>query len=209
MVKLGFDTRGYAFEAGMGVLRQGYASASKALNADIERVRFASAAYEASPEFIGERDDEGNILWEQGAILTMEQETVEEALEALRKAFVLAAYHHWERAIRAYTGSDQNAKYRQLVARAELKGISPVPDMAKVYRLANTLKHNSGHHGAVLFELWRDLFGPFFSARLDSDWYRAISLSDDDIYEVMQIIEAAGPKIWPNGKPFPISVSES
>ncbi|RWK63513.1 hypothetical protein [Mesorhizobium sp.] len=208
-MKLNFDARGYAFEAGSEVLRQGYASASKALTADIERVRAAHAAYDASPEFIGERDDEGNILWEQGAILTLEQETVEEALEALRNAFVLALYHHWERAIRAYTGSDQNAKYRQLVARAERKGIPAVPDMAKVYRLANTLKHNSGHHGAVLFELWRDLFGPFFSARPDSDWYRAISLSDDDIHEVMRIIGAAGPKVWPYGKPFPLSVSES
>lgn len=208
MVKLNFDARGYAFGAGLDVLRQGYASASKALAADIERVRFASAAYEASPDFIGEYDAEGHILWDRGTVLVMEQETVEEALEALRKAFVLAAYHHWERAIRAYTDSNQNAKYRQLVARAERKDIPAVPDMAKVYRLANTLKHNSGYHGEVLFGLWRGLFGPFFKARHDTDWYSAITLSDDDVHEVMRIIEAAGPKVWPKGSPLPLSVSE-
>lgn len=144
MVKLGFDMRGHAFKAGLDVLREGYASTSRALTADVERVRGEAVAYEASPEFIGERDDEGNILWEQGTVLAVQQETTEESLMALRKAYVLILYHHWERAIRAYTDSGKSADHEKLVKRATAKGI-PINAWLDVVRdLANALKHGKG-----------------------------------------------------------------
>lgn len=199
MAKLNFDMRGYAFKAGLDVLREGYASASKALTADVERVKSEATAYEASDEFIGEHDDEGNLLWEQGQVLNMQQETAEEALMALRKAFVLVLYHHWERAIRAYTGSGKSADHEKLVRRARDNGF-PVDGRLDVVRdLANALKHDKG---ARLQESWPEVLTLGARSHQPRDWYEAIRLEDTHVVEVFEIIAQSGPKIWPEGKPF-------
>lgn len=206
MAKLGFDMRGYAFKAGLDVLRTGYASASKALTADIERVQAEAAAYEASDEFIGEIDDEGNRLWEQDQILSMQQETTEEALQALRKAYVLALYHHWERAVQAYTASGKSADHEKLVKRAPAKGIPLHARLGVVRDLANAMKHNKG---GSLQQCWPDVLAYGARSREPKDWYEAIQLEDAYVAEIFEIIEQSGPKVWPHGKPFPLSVSES
>ena len=48
MVKLNFGARGYAFEAGLNVLREGYISASTALAANVERVKAEAVTYEGA-----------------------------------------------------------------------------------------------------------------------------------------------------------------
>jgi hypothetical protein len=205
MVKLGFDTRGYAFKAGLDVLRQGYASASKALAADVERVKAEAAAYEESDEFIGEIDDEGNRLWEQDQILAMQQETAEEALQALRKAYALVLYHHWERGIQAYTGSGRSVKYFELVQRADKKGVPLHGRLGAVRDLANALKHDKGQ---PLQQSWSAVLSPRARSHEPRSWYEAIQLQDAHVAEIFEITEQSGPKVWTHGKPSPLSVSE-
>lgn len=198
MPKLTFDLRGYAFNEGLNVLWEGYVSASRALIADVERVKAEAASYEASDEFIGERDDEGNILWEQDSLLAMQQETAEEALMALRKAYVLVLYHHWERAVRAYTESGKSADHEKLVKRADAKGIPIHAQLNLVRDLANALKHNKG---GSLRQSWPKVLT--FRARSNEprDWYESIQLEDSHLVEIFEIIAQSGPRVWPKGSP--------
>lgn len=205
MAKLGFDMRGYAFKAGLDVLRQGHASASKALTADIERVQAEAAAYEASPDFIGDHDEDGNLLWEQSQVLAFQQETAEDALQALRKAYVLALYHHWERAIQTYTDSGKSADHKKLVKRAPAKGIPLHARLDVVRDLANAMKHNKG---GSLQQDWPEVLRYGARTHEPRDWYEAIQVEEAHIAEIFEIIEQSGPKVWPNGKPSPLSVSE-
>lgn len=206
MAKLNFDTRGYAFKAGLDVLREGYASASKALASDVERVKARAAAYEASDEFIGDRDDDGNILWEQGRVLSMQQETTEEALMALRRAYVLVLYHHWERAIRTYTDSGGSADHEKLVKRATAKGLPIDARLGVVRDLANALKHGKG---GALQQSWPDVLTFRARSHEPRDWYEAIKLEDAHVVEVFEIIAQSGPRAWPQSKPSPLSLAES
>jgi len=199
MAKLNFNARGHAFKAGLDVLREGYASASAALHADVERAKSEAAAYEASDEWTGERDEDGHVLWEQGQVLGMRQEASEGALMALRKAFVLAIYHHWERAIRAYTDSGNSASHDKLVDRAREKEIPLDRRLGSVRELVNALKHNKG---GTLQESWPEVLRHQARLHQQKDWYDAIQLTDAHVIEAFDVIALSGPRIWPKGKPF-------
>ena len=201
-MKLGFDVRGYQFDVGLKAIAQGFRASAIALMAEVERIEADLAAYERAGVWEGERDDDGHVIWSRDQIFAMEQEAAEEALMHLRKAFVLALYHHWERAIRAYTGGGQGPRHGQLIKRAEQEGIAVVPALEKTYRLANALKHNSDNHGTRLFEIWPAIFDEHFKPISGVDWYRAVVLADEHVDEALEAIAKSGPRIWPKGKPF-------
>jgi hypothetical protein len=198
--------RGYAFDSGLGILREGYKSAAAALRADIERVKAEAAAYEASDEFIGERDDDGYVLWEQNQVLDMQRETAEEALMAFRRAYAIVLYHFWEREIRTFTESGASADHEKLVKRAGEKGFPIDARLNAVRDLANALKHNKG---ANLQASWPEVLTLHARTGQPRNWYDAIQPTDEHLTEAFEIIAGSGPQIWPNGKPFPRSMSES
>lgn len=194
MVKLSFDARGYAFKAGLNVLREGYISASTALAANVERVKAEAVTYEASDEFIGERDDDGYVLWEQSQVLDMQRETAEEALMALRRAYAIVLYHYWEREIQTYTESRTSADHEKLKKRATDKGILIDARLGAVRDLANALKHNKG---AKLQASWPGVLTPRARTGQPRNWYEAVQLADEHVAEVFEIIARSGPVIHP------------
>jgi hypothetical protein len=194
MVKLNFDARGYAFKEGLNVLREGYISASTALAANVERVKAEAVTYRASDEFIGERDDEGYVLWEQSQILDMQRETAEEALMALRSAYVIVLYHYWEREIQTYTESGTSADYEKLKKRVLDKGILIDARLDAARDLANALKHNKG---TKLQASWPDVLTPRARTGQPRKWYEAVRLADEQVAEVFEIIARSGPVVHP------------
>jgi len=194
MTKLNFDMRGYAYDSGLGVLMEGYKSASAALSADIERVKAKAADYEASDKFIGERDDDGYVVWEQSQVLDMQRETAEEALMAFRKAYAIVLYHYWEREIRTFTKSGTSADHEKLVKRAVDKGFPIDARLDAVRDLANALKHNKGEK---LQASWPEVLAPGARAGQPRNWYEAIQLTDKHLAEAFEIITRSGPAIHP------------
>lgn len=192
MVRLNFDARGYAFQAGLNVLRESYVSASTALAASVERVNAEAVTYIASDEFIGERDDDGYVLWEQGQVLDMQRETAQEALMAFRRAYAIALYHYWEREIQTNTESGTSADYEKLVKRAADKGILIDARLGMVRDLANALKHNKG---MKLQASWPDVLTPRARTGQPRNWYEAVQLADEHVAEVFEIIARSGPII--------------
>jgi hypothetical protein len=192
MAKFFFDFRGYVYQSGLNVLRSGFATASRALADDAARIEADIVAYEQSGVWEGERDEDGYLLWDREHILDIDRRMALEAQDDLRKAFVLSAYHHWERSARLWT-NDQKAKHDALALKARAQGISIHSDLAKVRDLANSLKHNSEKSGAALVMSWPNVLPLSFARPKTGDWYNAVSLTDDHVREAFDIIGASGP----------------
>jgi hypothetical protein len=197
-MKLNFDAQGYWFQEGLKVLRSSFHSAVEALEGGVKNAQSQAAQYSASVdaggERIGERDEDGHVLWDQEDVLRMRLETCEEALMALRKAFVISVYHHWERWIRAWTGSGHSADHDKLVRRAIEKGLIVHEKLDAVRNLTNVLKHNKGTSGENLWATWSDLFSPDFRPRQrGSDWYSAVHLRNCHILEILDVAAQSGP----------------
>lgn len=193
-----FNLHGYRFQQSTRILRDGYLSASRALVSDVERARAEAAKYaqdiENGGEWIEERDEEGHLLYTKEQALELQIETSDEALSALRKAFVIAAYHYWERATRLAVGGNDKAKHNELVVLAVAKGIAIHPDLGAVRDLVNLLKHDNAKRGAALQQSWGSVLSPSFLSRPGrTDWYAAVFLTEDDVAKAFDVVANSGP----------------
>jgi hypothetical protein len=130
--------------------------ASDALEGNLAAARRAAEEYEADVErdpkaWIGEMED-GYILWDQSQVHEMKVETAEEAVQDVRKAFAISAYHHWERYARRWTGSGSSTKHDKLVERTVALSYPVAIELERVHRLANVLKHDNDLRGAELIQ---------------------------------------------------------
>lgn len=193
-----FNLRGYQFQQSTRILRDGYLSASRALRSDVERARAEAAEYAHDiangGEWIEERDEEGHLLYTKEQALQLQIETCDEALSALRKAFVISAYHYWERAIRLEVGGNDKAKHDELVVLAVAKGIAIHPDLGAVRDLVNLLKHDNAKRGAALQKSWGSVLSPGLLSRPGrTDWYAAVFLTEEDVAKAFDVVANSGP----------------
>jgi hypothetical protein len=132
----------------------------------------------------------------------------------LRKAFAIAAYHHWERSVQlwivptneiaARDSFDARRKrhargYEDISKAASEIGYPADVELPRVAALANTLKHNSKAYGARLLKLWPDILpSQFQNSTNPTDWASAIQLSDEHLNEIFNIVSRSGPtENWP------------
>lgn len=200
-MKLSFDAKGYLFQEKLNALRSGFETASKTLSKELDDVRTAATQYRQSMEnggdWIGERDDDGSILWDQENLLEMQEDAAHDTLLAFRKAYVITAYHHWERGMQSWTKSNSSAGFSDLLKKAEDRGLIVHERLELVRDLANTLKHNKKSAGQRLLSKWPDLFRPGLQPDKVRDWYEAMNLEDADVYEVFDIVARSGPRARP------------
>ena len=197
---LSFSVYGYRFHAGLDALIQSYHHANEAVLQREEAVKQSLVDYHAAVAHgeprDGEWDDEGHTLWERDDLLTMDIETAEEAVYELRRAILIGIYHHWERAMRIVTG-DYKGHHPDLIKKAPQHKIQISPDLVKVVRAANALKHNNDARGNEALLAWPDIFPSGFQPRTNADWYSAIRPSDAHIEQAINIVAASGPKVNP------------
>lgn len=201
-MKFNFDLRGYVFLSGIDVLRQSFASAREALVRDIHRSRKAIAEHEEAlargEPWVGERDDEGNIIWDQAQVLDLDVEIAEDAAAALRKAFAISLYHHWERSALIWTGRT-NENHDKLCLLVTAQGIPIDPKLGAVRDLVNLLKHSNEKWGTALQSSWSSMFRSSFRlGQVRTDWYDAVQITDQHMMEIFEIITASGPTARPN-----------
>ncbi len=199
MVKLPFDLQGYAFQGGLDVLRASFQCAARALAGVAEQTKNEAIGYQNAVdrggEWIGEQDEDGNVLWDQASVLEMRVEAAEEALMVLRKAFVIALYHYWERSVRLWTDSADDANHCKLVSRALGKRLPIDPRLGAIQDLVNMLKHNNDRWGKKLLQSWSDVFRPGFQALPGkTNWYEATYLMERHVLEAFDIVAASGPR---------------
>lgn len=198
MAALNFNFEGYVFQEGVRVLINAYEAAAGALDQAWQQARDDRAAYvggveRGDIEWKGERDEEGYTIWDQEAVHDYEIESKVEAKIALRKAFVLSLYHHWERSARSWTNDDRR-DHDKLVPLVERLGYPVSPRLAAVRDLANLLKHDNDKRGDQLLESWPEVL-PKVRRHPDrrTDWYEAVQLTEAQLTEAFNIIAASGP----------------
>jgi hypothetical protein len=196
MVSLNFNLLGFAFQQGVNWLETGFATAALALRAQFENRESDLEAYKAhvaaGGERIGEWED-GLTLWEQDDILAIHIDDAEEALMDLRKAYVMAAYHHWERSARRWTRAGPHAKHAKLVSATVALGYPLSGQLTGLHDLVNTLKHNSARWAAALASSWPEVLTADPAAMPEQDWYRAVELTDAHVHQACEIIRRSGP----------------
>ena len=190
MATLGFDARRFEFDHGVRLLKQGYEGARDALLKEIERIRADARSYEEGlangGEWIGERED-GHVLWDQTDVYEAETEDAHRALYEVRRAFIIALYHHWERSAARWLGND-DARHEQLERYCASSGFGPSPDLNAVRCLANHLKHRPGSNSDWLIKLRKK--HPSF---LPHAQMSPFALSDADFETITTVILASGP----------------
>ena len=197
MVDLVWNYQGYVFQEGVSILSAAYESAADALREQWLKAREDATAYQEGVasgeiEWIGERE-EGHILWDLEQVHEMEIESKLEGESALRKAFALAAYHHWERGARAWTGSDKR-DHGDLVTAVQALGVAISPHLEAVKDLANLLKHDNNRRGADLMKSWPEVLpASLREGRARTDWYGAVRLTDAHLGQVFKAVAASGP----------------
>jgi len=206
MAALNFNMQGYVYQEGVRVLMSAYAAAADALHEEWMRAQEEAQAYledvaSGEREWIGERDEDGYVIWDQEQVHEMEIESKREAQSALRKAFILSLYHHWERSARTWTGDDRR-DHNKLASSVEALGYPISPRLGAVRDLANLLKHDNDKRGAEVMVTWPAVLAtgvPKLGRR--TDWYEAVRLTDDHVAEAFNIVAASGPdeKLLPRG----------
>jgi hypothetical protein len=204
-----FDARGYAFQSVLAATKKSAQAGLTALSHEINALEYQLDEYRRVCKFEGEQDEEGYVIWELGDLLNHEIISAPEGLTELRKAFAIAAFHLWERAVQQWITQENEAAafnnsttrkkvpahtYVELVSAVENIGYSADLNLLRIKVLANTLKHNSEKSGMELLALWPDIFPPQFQkpSRL-SDWASAIQLTDQHLSEIFNVVSKSGP----------------
>lgn len=199
MVKLNFNLVGFSFQRSITILTTSFTAAGDGLAGSIAAARAAAAAHrehvrQGGP-WVGEVDDDGVVVWDQADLLDYEVTVAEEAAMELRKAYMIALYHHWERSVRLWTGSSGLRKHEELAEATRAKGYPVHPKLEAVRDLVNTLKHENDRWGLPLIKSWPEVFPPNFRPRSAGKtyWFEVIELSDALVHEAFTIVSASGP----------------
>lgn len=149
MAKLDFNFWAFDYEHRITVMADTLASAEAALDAKSAEIEAIAKKYEADvtagiiedeEEYDG---DTGSLIWSRSWGYDQDLEVINEGLVSLRKAFVVALYHHWERTAQRWTGVDSTKGNYALLKAVREKNVSPPERLQHVYHLNNVLKHNS------------------------------------------------------------------
>lgn len=206
MTAFNFNFYGYDYEHGIMVLSDSLLAATDALAAKRKSTDEEWAKYEADVstgliEEKAEYDDEtGAMIWNQSQFYEHDLELIEEGVQALRKAHVIALYHLWERIICQWAEAPANYKHNDLVALVKAKGIEPNDRFTDVYNLNNVLKHNSDRSGPKLLEGWPEMFwnAEKLKARQEAGdkrifWSNSIVITSERMEEVFSAMRRSGP----------------
>jgi hypothetical protein len=196
MTKLNLNLAGFSFQHGLKILESSFQAALPGLTDGVVKADAALKEYDAAGVFIGERDEEtGDIYWDQSQVLAFELEMAEIARQELRKAYAIAAYHHWERYVRVWTGKDNLRTHDDMTAATLAEGYPIHAYLDRVRLLVNTLKHDNRRWGMALFEAWREAYRSDFRPRQVGRvyWAEAVSLTDNQIAELFATLAASGP----------------
>lgn len=201
---LGFNVHGYDYGRSLMVLEDTLVEAERGLTQKRERTLAEAAEYEAKGERIGEWADDGRKIWDQSDAYNFDLELIDEGLANIRKAFVIALYHSWERMVGRWAEVGAKADHAELRRGVEKKGVAPHVRLDAVRDLNNALKHNSRKYGADLLNSWPELTPEGF-ALPDGyeggngwvDWFSVITIDDKQMREIISALRASGPEAFP------------
>ncbi len=206
MAKLDFNFWAFDYDRRITVMADTLATAEAALDAKSAEIAAVRDKHEqdVSDGIVGDDteydEDTGAVMWSRSWGYDQDLEVINEGLVALRKAFVVALYHHWEKTVQKWADIKSNAKHAKLYKAVRDKGVTPPDRLEHVYHLNNVLKHNSLKNGPALLKEWPELFvlNDMIQKRLDAGktdiaWSDNVSISADRMKEIFDVMRASGP----------------
>ena len=194
---LTFNTYGHAFEHGLLVIEKSFRVAVQALTLSRDSLIGELGSYrealEAGQPQIGEWDEDGFTLWDQESLLNFEIGDAEEAMVALRRAYILALYHHWERAMRRQLDMVKG-DHADLVRVGRRRGMTFHPRLDAVRDMANLFKHANDKWATALLVSWPTILPNGFTTSPFTDGPSAAVLTDEVVHEVVEILRQSGPR---------------
>ena len=197
MTIIEFDWAGYEYQTGLKTLRDSYSRASRFLQEDIDQAYHEISIYEGihtdedDPNI--ELDEDGVIVHDPRDYLIHTSLMAEQSMQALRKAYAIMLYHHWERGAREWGGKD-NGSFPVVVRAAQYSGIYVDPGMVDLLILVNTLKHNAAIWGQPLYDMHPDWFAPTFKRhRSRVEWFDVIQIKASVMDDLFAMTMRSGP----------------
>lgn len=186
-------------------LRTAFRAACAPFHAELKTLEAEHSAHAVkvkSGEAVWEEfDPETGYGWSYGEDLAERRYDAEDALLVIRKAFIMTAYHHWERGAQRWGKSDKS--HKDLVKALGKVAIEVDDRLEELHLLVNCLKHNS-KTATKLMEKRPSLFATDFDpdalhpvtgkpfARID--WADNIVLTDADVDDYLNVVRNSGPK---------------
>lgn len=197
MVPLTFNTYGHAFERGLSVIEKSYSVAEKAMELNRDTLKSQLKTYleslESDEPSIGEWDADGIRIWDQEQVLEFEIDDAEAALVALRRAYILVLYHHWERSMRRQFNMVKG-DHAELVRVGRRRGMTFHTRLEAVRDMANLFKHANDRWASALLVSWPGILPRGFTTGSFRDGHSAAVLTDEVVREVVEILGQSGPR---------------
>lgn len=190
----------FLYQSGLDRIRDGFRAATASLEQSRNASNEAHARYVDSGEDDSEYDEDGCLIHSTAHALRSAGEEADYALLAVREAFIMAAFHYWERWARTATGltatGDRFDKVR--TACAQLYPVSE--ELEALNYLNNLLKHGSAYSARKLAEIRVDHFWMRPSCFLhDRREHWALGIGDGHVEEAFEIVRASGPQYPDSG----------
>ncbi|MFS3137690.1 hypothetical protein ACLRDC_20390 [Gluconacetobacter sacchari] len=198
---LPLNLQGLVYECAIDVLVTSARAALDAMRASSAANTAALEAHRASGVFEGERDEHGMAICDRAELHEQEIAYIAEMANELRKAFVVAAYHHWEVSVLAWarreTPHDANLRnHAQSVAKAIEVGYPPDAELRQVSCLANLIKHDSDSARRALKKAAPKLYETMFeNVTARPRWASAVEISDATLDWVFEVVRKSGPGV--------------
>ncbi|MEG8028977.1 hypothetical protein [Sphingomonas aerolata] len=151
-------------------------------------------------------DGEGNYV-SRRMLLDIENRAVIAADVALRKSFVTAVYHLWERSVQRWSifGGKGNPNHADLVELARNAGVTgDLSALKPIHNINNALKHDNEKWLKLLDEkdYKKYVFYPYdLKHGPKPSPYEMVSLKHQDLVDLFDLMATLGPDIsqpWPN-----------
>ncbi|MFI8666904.1 hypothetical protein ACIGGE_10755 [Qipengyuania sp. NPDC077410] len=114
------------------------------------------------------------------------------SMTAIREAFVISAFHYWEKWARSLTNLNDRRDHFWVLKNRLARDYTIHPSLGEINRLTNVLKHGSGafEHARSLAKVRPDLFSRL--PNLYGDW--TVSVSEEHVRQVFEVISCSGPR---------------
>lgn len=192
MVKFPFSFQSFCYQSGVDRLQNAFRSSIAQIEAEQTSALSDYNQYVESGEDDREYEGEGDERYlVRSTAFELEQvaSDIGRSGEALREAFVITAYHYWEKFAIGWTGG---------WGFPALSKLTPHPCHAKLAalnKLSNHLKHDSDFARMVaLHEEWPEIFvvAPYVIEKTGGHHW-IVGLRNDIVEESFEIVRASGP----------------
>lgn len=200
MISIGFCVWAYELGRAVDIIVSGLDAAERALGDDEQRVKAELVEIErhidAGEIDASQLDQYGDFLHDPREIQYYAFETIEETVNEVRKAMIIALYHAWEKIAREVTQASEKADHAKLKEEMAKASITSSPEIDILKSLVNLLKHNNKKRALEVWEKRKDLFEVGYDpdAKLPDDHAASVRIERAHVDEFVKAVLASGPQ---------------